>query len=251
MRNTLMITLSVVAAAGVLTSRAGADKVAANPSPQIPAINHDAAKDGAKSAATPPIRVMESVANLPKVENNSTLRNNHGARVIAAGAANARIVNAKGDVLVQAAPKHTIADCVADPRSNRILIYWGNSDYSVFEPSTKRNSPLPQSPPGLGKIAFNRWHWIDDNALLGQSGDYLGGPKTPDSDTVEIKPRLYLYQISNNVLSEVRLPDSVHAKLFYVSETLSGGYARLVNLTSAVESNLPEVDLGWFKVPTR
>jgi hypothetical protein len=162
------------------------------------------------------------------------------------GNSTAKIIDLEGKIVLEAPPYNTIASYSVSPSGGRVLVYHGNSDYEVFDPATKSRTVLPQQPPGEKKLAFSAWHWIDEDTVIGQSGDELAERKEiPGEDTMDIQGRLYLYNISHRALAKVQLPNDFDAKMFSVTEVSPSGYVHLVN--EDPNATRPR-DLGWFQV---
>lgn len=164
------------------------------------------------------------------------------------GTTSAQIVDSQNRSVLRASPEQTIIECAISPSGNQILVYYGNSDYAVYEPKSDQQIALPSRPPGDGKTAFSAWHWIDDDLILGEAGDELG-PKQemPGEDTMAIRSRLYIYNLERRTLANVRLPEDISTTNFVVMMVRPDGY---VHLQSAANDNDPK-DLGWFKLPSK
>jgi hypothetical protein len=145
--------------------------------------------------------VQTNVAVDPDVEAKS--KKTQPFQLRGGGSGAAKIVDLEGKTVLESVPYNTIASCSVSPDGGRILVYHGNSDYEIFDPASKSRALLPQRPPGEKKLAFSAWHWINDAALLGQSGDELTDRRdVAGEDAMEIRGRLYLYNIGRKELAE-------------------------------------------------
>lgn len=195
--------------------------------------------------ATIPTYQMDRVTITPDLEKEARSQT-QAFQLIGGGSSTAIIIDGEGKTVLKSGPYNTIASCSVSPDGGAILVYHGNSDYEIFDPATKSRAILPQQPPGEKKLAFSAWHWIDQDTLLGQSGDELANRKdVAGEDTMEIQGRLYLYSISRQKLAEIQLPIDLPTKLFSVMQVSPSGYVQLVD--EDPQANHP-VDLGWFKV---
>jgi hypothetical protein len=200
----------------------------------------------AGSTAEIPTYQMERMAITSDPNGEAKLPKMRPFQLRGGGSSTAKIVDLEGKTVLDAYPYNTIATCSVSPGGGAILVYHGNSEYEIFDPATKSRAVLPQRPPGEKKLDFSAWHWIDDTALVGQSGDELADRKDiAGEDTMDIQGRLYFYNVSRKELAEVQLPKDLGAKVFSVTQISPNGYIHLIS----VQTNATvRADLGWFKV---
>ena len=165
-----------------------------------------------------------------------------------------RIVNSQGDTVIELGSNPHFdsgsgsGKCTVSPNEKRILVDYGaDAAYDIVEPDIGLKVTLPIQPAGENKLGFGSWRWIDDDTLLGESGDEIVPRKTGaegEGNNVA-QTRLYIYLISKQELSEVQLPEDLGARVFDITESRPGGY---VHLSRDKTIAIPTADLGWFKV---
>jgi hypothetical protein len=201
-----------------------------------------------ETSASIPTYQMNRVRIAPDPKEEAKSQTPQAFKLVGGGSSTAKIVDLEGKAVLESAPYNTIASCSVSPEGGRILVYHGNSDYEVFNPTTNSRATLPQQPPGEKKLAFSAWDWIDEDSLLGQSGDELANRKdVAGEDRMEIQGRLYLYSISRQQLAEVQLPKDLGTRVFSVIQVSPNGYIHLVNEDPNATG---PPDLGWFEVQT-
>jgi hypothetical protein len=176
-------------------------------------------------------------------------KNNDPYRISGRGST-ARILDSRGNTLIQGNLKVGIYGCEISPNEKRLLVYYGDAEYNVIEPGTDMKVVLPPQPAGQNKLAFGSYHWMDDDALIAESGDQkldVHGRPVQTDDNVS-QTRLYVYSISTQTLEEAPLPQTLRTRVFSVTEVRPGGY---VHLLADDASGGPTGDLGWFKVRAR
>lgn len=165
-------------------------------------------------------------------------------RLVGNGGYPAKILDSNGNVVIEANPNFGIHGALASPNGQRVLVL-GYPTSLVVEPATNRRIALASQPPGKDKLGFGAWHWIDDDTLLGESGDELVDrkPGAEGEGNNVAQTRLYLFRISNQELSEVPLPKDLGAKVFSIAQVNPDGRIRLVH-EDPNATRPPE--LGWF-----
>jgi len=156
-----------------------------------------------------------------------------------------KIVDAAGQVVLEGDPKVGIYGGTASPDGKSVLVYYGDANYEILNPVTKERLRLPSEPPGKNKLGFG-FYWIDNDTLLGASGDLKldrRGQPVRDDDNVA-RTRLYLYHLANHTLEELKIPVPPDVKQVFVSSVTSTGLIHLMHDDPG--SKRPE-DLGWFK----
>ena len=159
----------------------------------------------------------------------------------------ATIVDAHGNIVFMADSTIGIYACEVSPDAKHLAVYFGSSESIVLEPETGTKIALPKQPPGENKFGFGHWRWIDNNTLLGESGDErLDRKPGADGEGNNVaRSRLYLYEITEHKLEEMNMPKDLGAKVFSVTEVNADGSIHLVHDDTSAER---PPDLGWFKV---
>lgn len=163
------------------------------------------------------------------------------------GSGEGKIVDAAGQAVLESDSQVHIYGGTVSPSGKSVLVYYGNSDFDIVNPVTKERFRLPTEPPGKNKFGFGAFHWIDDQTLLGESGDAtLGRDGQPIRDDDNgARTRLYLYHLDSRSLEELKLPAPPGVKHILVSAVSSKGLVHLLHDDSAAKG---PPDLGWFKV---
>lgn len=169
-------------------------------------------------------------------------------RIFASGGIG-KIVDAAGNVIVQSDAKNGIFACEVSPNQKRIVVYRGDADYDVITPRTGETIRLPQQPPGENMLGFGSWHWVDDDTLVGVSGQVIPfrddqvGPEREEPNIAQ--STLYVYKLSERKLARVEVPTALRSKTFSVNAVDPSGK---VQLRPEDHESLADASLGWFDV---
>lgn len=194
-----------------------------------------------------PIKI--AAAHNYQVENEDAYDNQMGPyRVIAAGAGNARIINAKKEVVAKCAEGETFFDIAVSPSKKKIVAHTGSGRSKVYDFSAMKELEIPSNPPGENRFAFAEWRWLSEEVLMSFSGkqalDETGKPFTCCAGHTAEESELYIFSMVDQRLTKIELPGDSSVKVFALGRISNSGYFEL--LPTADHTN-PEPKPVWFK----
>lgn len=197
-----------------------------------------------RAEATQIVEIVQTAAPTPSTEKKDAPHRTY--RLIGNGGYPAKVIDDQGKVVIEANPNFGIHGVSISPNNDRLLVL-GYPMSLVVELTTDRRIALPSQPPGSNKLGFASWRWIDNDFLLGESGDAVAErkPGAGGEGNNVAQTRLYLYDLNRQGLEEVKLPDDLVTKVFSVTEVSPDGSVHLIH--DDPSATRPP-DLGWFKV---
>lgn len=128
---------------------------------------------------------------------------------VGAGPLGQTVVDAGGKVMFRGAK--TIYGITPSPDTYKIIVYYGNTDYVLFNRLTRTTTPLPSS--------IHAWWWMPDNStLLGEVS--LGGEPGREQVT---GTELYLRQTARTELVRLTLPPEIRGAALRILDISSEG----------------------------
>lgn len=139
-----------------------------------------------------------------------TTREDQATVAIAADGGGRHIVDASGRVLFQGDKQ--IYGISRSPDGYKLLVYYGNTEYVLFNQLTRRTTPLPST--------IHAWTWLPDSStLLGevsQSGQ-------PGQENV-ISTDLYIYELAGARLVRLALPAPLRGVALKILDVSAQGH---------------------------
>lgn len=161
-----------------------------------------------------------------------------------------KIVDNNGKIIAQSDANNGIFGCKISPDQKRIVIYRGDADFDLIEPSTGEKSRLPQQPEGDNVLGFSSWNWTSNETLVGISGktipfsdDQVG---TDREEPIISRSIIYVYDLKTRTTSEVALPFGLRSKTVSISAVDDAGNVQL--RPEGREESFTDQSLGWFEL---
>jgi len=164
------------------------------------------------------------------------------------GSGSGKVVDRKGNVLMESGKEIAILGVEVGPDKNHILVEGGDAVNFVLNPATGLKLQLPLTPPGANMLGFG-WRWIGNTKLLGDSGVQVIKSNGASVNCCEghnvVQTKLYVYDVATQKLAEVATPSKVTQPVVNVVDVSSNGHVHLVHDVPHVGK---QQDLGWFKI---
>lgn len=159
-------------------------------------------------------------------------------RLLATGSAQARIVNADGEVVRSSAPRASIQTLQISPDEGWFLVEVGNSGYSVVSAGSLVDMARPPTHPEAPEDATDfEWKILDNNHLIGQAD--LPSLDTEGLTAAEVESLplrdtlIYLYTISSNTMTPIQVDDTL-SRPFHITGVTDGQVELLHYVTSEI-----------------
>jgi hypothetical protein len=143
------------------------------------------------------------------------------------------IRNKEGNIIRKGSEDDWVFSISASPSEKFIVVGAGDGNAYVIDSSGDKIIDLPQCPPGANMLGMGDWYWLSDEKLLGTSGlqrydsdgkliSCCGGDNISES-------KMYAYDMNNNTMNELRLPESIAGKVLKVLQIKKSGVIQVAH----------------------
>ncbi|MEJ7618483.1 MAG: hypothetical protein WKF30_16300 [Pyrinomonadaceae bacterium] len=139
-----------------------------------------------------------------------TAREDQAAAAVASDGANRNIVDASGRVVFRGDKQ--IYGISLSPDDYKILVYYGNTEYVLFNRLTRRTTQLPPT--------IHAWTWLPDSSTLLGEVSLSGQPSREEVTSTE----LYIYELAGARLARIALPPPLRGVALKILDVSAKGH---------------------------